>query len=199
MTVCRCADGGVLVHSAINLDEAGMAQVDALGPVRTIVVPNGFHRMDAAAWRERYPKARVLCPTGSKKRVQQAVPVDGGYEDLPPDADVGLETLSGTGQREGILLVRSAGGVTLVVNDILFNMPHAPGFMGFLLRHVTQSSAGLRVTRLARLALIKDASAVRKHLRRLVEVKGLRRLIVSHHQMVEGDVASAILEALKTL
>ena len=54
-----------------------MAQLDALCPVEHIVVPNGFHRLDAPRYKTRYPKARVYCPPGARKKSEQRIAVDG--------------------------------------------------------------------------------------------------------------------------
>jgi hypothetical protein len=50
-----------------------------------------------------------------------------------------------------------------------------------------------------KLLVIKDRAAFRAHLLRLAETEGLRRMIVSHHETVQGDVAAAIRQAAATL
>lgn len=199
MTVARRQDGGLVIHNAIALDDAAMAALDAWGPVTALLVPNGYHRLDARIFKQRYPAARVYCPRGATKKVEEVVPVDGSYEDFPADDTIELETLAGIKEQEGVMLVRSPDGVTLVFNDAIFNMPHVPGFSGWILKHITQSTGGPRVSRIARLALIKDKAAFRADLERLADTPELRRLIVSHHCMVEGDAASAIRQAASTL
>ena len=97
------------------------------------------------------------------------------------------------------MLVRSADGATLVFNDAIFNMPHGRGFTGWIFRHLTQSTGGPRVSRLFRLGILKDKSAFRADLERLADTPELRRMIVSHHRMVEGDAAAAIRQAVATL
>ena len=42
MTVVRRQDGGLVIHNAIALDDASMAELDAWGPVTALLVPNGF-------------------------------------------------------------------------------------------------------------------------------------------------------------
>src|SRR6476659_8280166 len=106
MSIGKRADGTLVVHNGIALGDAEMAEIDAWGPVSTIIVPNGYHRLDAKVFKDRYPKARVLCPQGSKSKVEQVVPVDGGYDDLPDDGAVELVMLDGTKQREGAMIVR---------------------------------------------------------------------------------------------
>src|SRR5690606_35202999 len=105
----------------------------------------------------------------------------GSYGDFPGDPTIELHPLAGVKQQEGVMLVRSADGVTLVFNDALFNMPHGRGFSGWILRHITQSSGGPRVSRLFRLAALNDRQAFRADLERLAATPDLRRLIVSHH------------------
>lgn len=200
MTIARRSDGSLLIHNAIALGEAEMQQIDAFGKVAYIVVPNGYHRLDAGVYKQRYPQAKVLCPSGARSKVAEVVAVDGTYEDLPPDDAMSLTTLEGMGGSEGVLLVFSPDGVTAVFNDVLFNMPHVSGLQGVILKHLTQSTGGLRVTRIARLFLIKDRAALRAHLERLAGTPQLRRIIVSHHEMYAGnDAAGALRRVAATL
>lgn len=82
-------------------------------------------------------------------------------------------------------------GTTLVFNDAIFNLPHQKGVQGFILRYVTQSTGGPRVTRVGRF-LVKDAAAFRAHLGRLADTPGLARVIMSHGRMVTDDPAGMI-------
>ena len=43
MVVYKMKDGGLLIHSAIALDEAGFKALEALGEPTVLIVPNGFH------------------------------------------------------------------------------------------------------------------------------------------------------------
>ena len=97
------------------------------------------------------------------------------------------------------MLVRSPDGLTLVLNDAVFNMPHVPGFTGWILRNLTRSTGGPRVSRVSKLFMVKDRAAFRAHLLRLADTPALRRVIVSHHQMVVDDPAGALRAAASTL
>jgi len=199
MTVAKRSDGDLVIHNAIALDDASMAKIEGQGRVGYLVVPNGYHRLDARVFKQRYPEARVLCPRGGRAKVAEVVPVDGTYEDFPKDPAVELLNLDGVAEQEGVMTVRSADGMTLVFNDAIFNMPHAPGFAGFVIRHITSSTGGPRVSRVMKLFVVKDRAALRENLLRLAATEGLRRMIVSHHEMVQGDAAGAIREAAATL
>ncbi len=76
MTIARLQNGALVVFSAIALDEAEMRKIEALGEPSFLIVPNPFHRQDAAAWKARYPDMRVVTPAGARTAVEQAVPVD---------------------------------------------------------------------------------------------------------------------------
>lgn len=199
MTVAKRSDGDLVIHNAMALDDASMAKIEAQGRVGYLIVPNGYHRLDAPVFKKRYPEAKVLCPRGGRAKVAEVVPVDGTYEDFPKDSAVELVNLDGVAEQEGVMIVRSADGATLVFNDAIFNMPHVGGFSGFVIRHITASTGGPRVSRIMKLFVIKDRAALRANLLRLAETEGLRRMIVSHHELVQGDAAAAIRQAAATL
>jgi len=199
MTIARRGDGGLVVHNAIAADAPAMAAIAALGEIRLILVPSGFHRLDARVFHERFPAAQVVCPAGARAKVAQIVPVNATYDEAPSDATVALETIDGTKAREGAMLVRDRDGTTLVLNDLVFNMPHVPGAQGFVLKHVMGSSGGPKVTRIARLFLIADKPAVRAHLTRLAALPGLRRVIVSHHETIDREPARVLADVAATL
>ncbi len=186
MAVARLADGRLCIHNAIALDEDGMRDLEAWGRPALLIVPNGWHRLDAHAYKTRYPDLVVLAPRAMRRRVEAAVPVDGDYTAFPADPDVRLEHLDGLGAREGVLIVRSGlyrERTTLCFADALFNLSHLPGFWGFVYR-LLGSSGGPRMTRLSRLALLKDERAFAAHLRRLAEIEGLSRLVVAHGNII---------------
>ncbi len=196
MVVAKRANGELVIHNGMALDEASMTKLESLGPVAYVVVPNGFHRMDAGRFAKRYPNAKIVCPSGSKAKVEKITKrVDLVYEDFPEDDHVRLVTLRGIGEAEGVMIVRDGADgkdVTLVTTDMIFNMPHAKGFGGFVLRYLTDSSGGPKVSRLARLFIIKDKQVAADHLRELAAIPGLKRVIVGHHLMIEDHPAATL-------
>jgi hypothetical protein len=213
MTVARMTDGRLLLHSAIALEEGAMAELEAWGTPAVMAVPNGWHRLDARIFKDRYPGLTVLCPRGAQKKVSQVVSVDGSYDEfrqLYPgapqargpefegDASLRLSHVDGVKQTEGVLEVRSDDGVTLVFNDLIFNLPHMPGLFGLVYRLVG-STGGPRVTRIGKLVMIKDRRAVVDHLLRLADTPDLRRVIVSHGAMEAADPAGMLRAAAATV
>lgn len=199
MVVARLDDGRLVVHNAMALEDSAMAELDAFGTVAFVIVPNHWHRLDAGRFAARYPDAKVLCPPGSRKKVEQVTRVDGTYADFPASERVRLEVLDGVGGIEGAMLVEDDDGTTLILNDAVFNMPHRPGPSGLVLRYVTRSSGGPRVSRLVRLFMIKDKQAFRAHLERLATLPRLRRVIVAHHETIDVEPARVLREVAATL
>jgi hypothetical protein len=87
MVVVRLAGGQLLIHNGIALDEPSMAEIERFGTPAFLVVPSGGHRLDALAYKKRYPALRVLAPSGSREKVERVIPVDGTYEDFPRSSD----------------------------------------------------------------------------------------------------------------
>ncbi len=193
MTVVRRSDGSLLLHSPIALDEARQRELEALGPIAVIVVPSAVHRLDVPAYKTRYPGVHVFCPRGGRAKIAEVVPVDGSYEDYADDGVLRFETLDGVGEQEGALIVRSADGVTVVLNDVVMNMDKKRDLLGYVFTTLMGSAPGPRVSRLSRLWYVKDQPALRRHLERLASLPDLKRLIVSHEKLTSGPEAAASL------
>lgn len=198
MTVVRLADGRLVIHNAIALDDDLMKQVEGWGTPAFMVVPNGAHRLDAPAFKKRYPALRVVAPSGSRAQIEQVIPVDLTYEAFPPDEAVRFETLRGVADSEGVMIARSSDGVTVVLNDAVFNMDRKRDPLGFFFTTVLGSAPGPRVSRLAKLLFIKDKAALRSDLERLAAIPELQRVIVAHEKVTSGPSAAEVLRQAAT-
>jgi hypothetical protein len=198
MTAVRLDDGGLLIHNGVALDDAGMKQLEAFGAPRYLVVPSKFHRLDAARFKQRYPQLKVYAPRNARASVEQVVRVDGSYEDFPKRDDVRFETPAALGGLEGVMLVRSPDGTTVVLNDAMFNMNRPKAFMANLITSLLGSAPGPRVSRLAKAAIIKDKRAFRADLERYATIADLARVIVAHEKVASGPDAAAALRTAAT-
>ncbi|HYQ15256.1 MAG TPA: hypothetical protein VEQ58_05860 [Polyangiaceae bacterium] len=188
MTVARLQDGRLVIFSAIALDEAEMAQLEAFGTLSYLVVPGDIHRMDAKIWKERYPSLIVIAPEGARKKVEEVVAVDTTNADFGDDS-VRFVTVPGTEEHEAALLVKTASGTTLVVNDLIWNVDNRPGFGGFLFRLMGLTGPDPQIPSVVKLRGIKDKPALRHQLEQWATIRDLNRIIVSHGAMVERDPA----------
>jgi len=123
MTVFRLGSGEVAVHSAIAMDEAGMAALETIGQPSWILVPNSLHSSDASWYGERYPSARILVPAAKRKKLFEKVRrIDGSLDDDWPEAlrgELAIVPLHGT--RIGEVAVVHLPSRTLVLTDAVFN------------------------------------------------------------------------------
>lgn len=198
-TLVRCSDGSLLIHSGIAADARTMDQLDALGPVKWLVVPNAYHRLDAYVFKARYPQARVLCPRGATAKVREVVEVDGTLDDFPPDARVRMFHLDGVGEREGAVTVSGPDGVTLILNDALFNLEKMRGLFGFVYGTLMGNAGKPKVTTLYRRFVVKNRRAFREHLERLASIPGLQRILMSHGVPITHRAPQVLTEVARTL
>jgi hypothetical protein len=194
MIVIRLASGGLLLHSLIALDEAGMKALEALGRPAYAIVPSQHHQMDAPFYRARYPDLMILCPEAARIYVEPRSRIDGTVEDILPALGVRLHTVP------GIKIVEYAydvpmpeGGRMLLLNDVLANVGATRGFLGWLIfRKLIEPSEGPRVGDYFRRKHVRDLDTVNRFLAGLGTIRNLRLVTVSHGDPVAHDPASAL-------
>lgn len=200
MVVVRLNDAKLVIHNGIALDAPQMAELERFGTPAFLIVPSAIHRLDAPAYKQRYPALRVFAPKGSRKGVEELVAVDGVYEEFPHSEVLRLETLNGVGGAEGALIVQSNDGVSVVLNDCMFNMDRKRDPLGFLFTTVMGSAPGPRVSRLAKMTLVKDKKALRADFERFAALPNLVRVIVAHEKVASGaDARASLLQAASYL
>jgi len=122
MTVARVGDG-IWVCNPIALGDDLVAAIDALGPVRWVVEPNGFHSKWAQEAMDRWPEAQLLCST-AHATLKTPLPPWTPLDPTPPAAWAGvLECLLIEGSpkvAETVFLHKPSG--TLITTDLLFNI-----------------------------------------------------------------------------
>jgi hypothetical protein len=201
MVVIRLADG-LLLHSVVCLDEPGMQKLDALGPVRWIVVPNQGHRLDAPAYRERYPDAKLLCPATARPKVEQVVKVDATCEDVLPELGISCHPPAGfVPGYELVYEVPVEQGKVLVINDILANSQRYAGLGGLVLRFLGPPGGGFGRPRIVSRFFGRDRPAFKPWLEAFARRDDLVALTVSHGPPVVGadQVKASLAEAVAKL
>jgi hypothetical protein len=198
MSVARLADGRLAFFNGIPLREPEMQKLEAWGAPAILCVPNGFHRLDIHAFKERYPKLGVFCPKGVRGRIAEVVAVEGTIEDLPRGQGIDWVSLRGTKPGEMAMLVRDGSSSSLCFGDALMNLPHLPGLDGLLFRLI-RSTGTPKVTPLAQFTLVESKPALADHLRELSASPGLARLVPSHGNVVETDASGVLRRAADIL
>jgi hypothetical protein len=195
MTVWRAGDGRLAVHSAVCVDAPTLAALEVLGPIGWIVVPSGFHRLDAPRWKARFPAAAVVAQPAAHRRIAARVAVDGELDRLPPGGDVTWQAADGV-PHEAVFIHRAPdGSETAICNDAFMNLPdRLPGVKGALVR-LLGSTGGPKVTWTARVGIVDDRRAWADHLRRLAARPALARIIPGHGAIVTADAGAAFRRA----
>jgi hypothetical protein len=192
MTVVALAAGGSAIWSPVPLREPEMSRIEALGPVRFLIVPNQAHRLDLKAWKARYPAARVIAPPSAREAVSEAAPVD-ATEDIVRDPALVFEQVAGTKADEFALRVSSADGLTLILNDILSNVQHPEGVGAKIMAHLFGFGTDHpQTSRPVRWMYVKDPAALAAQLRAWAAFPALRRVIVSHGDVIDEAPGAAL-------
>ena len=186
MTVVRLTDGRLVVYSAIALNETEMSALERFGTPSFLIVPNDIHRMDVKAYKKRYPALKVIAPAAARAKVEEIVPVDATSIDFG-DPAVRFGSVAGTGEREAALVLEGTRGTTLILNDIIFNLRNRPGVAGWLFKAVGLTGDEPRIPLPIRMREVKDKYALRAELERWSRLPNLKRVIISHGEIIAND------------
>lgn len=96
--------------------------------------------------------------------------------------------LPGSGGIEAALEFREGGRLTLLLNDVVGNLPPSHGLV---LRAMGFATVRPRIPRAAKRWLVKDAGALRAQFERWAD-EPVERVLVSHGRPVVDDAAGAL-------
>jgi hypothetical protein len=191
MTIVRTRDRRLIIFSAVAMDEASMARIEAFGEPTFLIVPNNHHRLDASIFKIRYPGLTVVTPEGAREKVEEVVPVDTASPDFG-DPAIAFIAVPGTLDHESALTVQNAGGTTLVLNDLIGNIRHEHGFSGWLLRAMKFAGDEPHIPTPVKAAVVDNKEAVRRQLLEWSEIADLKRVIVSHGDIIDDNPRDAL-------
>jgi hypothetical protein len=175
-----------------------MGVLESFGIPGFLIVHNDIHRMDVKPWKDRYPDIKVIAPAGARAKVARVARVDASDVDFG-DPRVLFVTLAGTGEREAALMIRTENGTTLVLNDIIFNLPNRPGLTGRLFAKIGMTGNEPRIPFPVRLREVKDKEALGKQLETWARLPALRRVIVSHGAIIGQEAGQDPAEVLAAI
>jgi hypothetical protein len=193
MHTVELAPDQVLVHSPTWIDDDTFTNVEAHGRPAILFAPNHFHNRSLARFRERYPDALAVASAGAVPRltrmghrglaVTSEVPLPAGMRWLLPD---------GTRSGEAWLAIDAEDGPTWIMCDAFFNEPGPiTGLIGTLLR-LGRITPGLSLGATFKHLCLNDRTRYLESVRELLARENPRRVLFSHGQPLEGDVASRL-------
>jgi hypothetical protein len=109
-------------------------------------------------------------------------------------------TVPGTDAHEMALIVSGPGGTTLVLNDLIWNIDERPGFGGWLMKvsGMTGKAPHLPPSLVARRS-IRDKPALRYQLATWAALDSLKRIIVSHGDIIEQNPTGVLRDLAQQL
>ncbi len=197
MVIYKLSSGGLLIHSAVALKGESMQQIEALGSLEYMIVPNKYHRLDAQLYKQRYPNIKVICPAAIRSNAEKKVSVDNTVGEVADK--IGIEYHVAAGFRPGDLVYKLdvTGGKALVFCDLVFNMEHFGGLDGWLLK-LLGSTGFFGSSWIARLQM-KDKGAIKSLLLNLSDTKDLRMILVSHGKPILENCNEKLKQAASLL
>ncbi len=181
MTVVQSRAGNLVIFSAIALEEPDMAELEALGRPAFLIVPSERHRLDAPSYLRRYPNLTVVGPRAGAEKIGEVVRVETSTPDFGDSTIRYVEVAA-----DSAVEVDGEDGLTLIVNDLIGDIHGEKGLGGWLLR-VMGFAGDPDVPGPVKLTLGKRKSEVAQQFRRWAEREDLRRIIVSHGDIIDTD------------
>lgn len=195
MTVVRLPERRLLIHSAIAMRDEDLRELESLGTVSWVVVPNSFHGSEAGEYLNRFPQARLFTPAALRAKIAPKASVSGSIEeDLSRELPHELRVipLRGARMHEAALVHRPSR--TLVLTDAVFHLRSE--YSGVLRAFLKLNGIFDRFgpSRIFRYLLVSDRRALRESLDRLLE-EDFDRVVMSHGDVLERGGNKAVREA----
>jgi hypothetical protein len=190
MTVIRLDDGRLIVHSPGPISRELGDELDALGPVAFIVVPQQ-HGKFTRPTSQRYPAAQLLA-AASAPRGQTSVSFHSSLTDEPPAAWTGqVETHLVRGFRLGEVVLFHRPSRTLVITDLCFNIQESPSRAARAFCRANGMWRHFGPSRLIRLLAVSDRDAFQRSLDRILQWE-FERIIPGHGDVIERGGPAAL-------
>jgi hypothetical protein len=94
--IARLPDGRLVFMNAVALSDEAMREIEAWGKPALLLAPTGFHTIDLAPFKTRYPQLKIVCSEGFRGRIGRYVPMDDGLDVLPATDRFRAFALQGT-------------------------------------------------------------------------------------------------------
>jgi hypothetical protein len=192
MTVLTLADGGLVLHSPIPIDDALRAEIAAAGEVRAILAPSTFHHLFVADAQRAFPGVPTYAVVGlaEKRPDLELLP-------LPPDlwsGELDRVTIGNRVMREVVLYDRASR--TVIAVDLVEHFRDETPGTNWLLRTSFKLFGMWNKPRPApelRL-LTRDRAAAKSALEQILDWD-FDRMVFAHGELLETGGKEALREA----
>lgn len=190
MTVIRLADGELILHSPVPISPELRDELDALGPIGFVVVPEA-HGKFAGQATQSYPSARLLAAP-SAPRHRKSLSFHASLADQPPAAWAGRvesHLVLGFRLHEVVLFHRSSR--TLVLTDLCFNVQRSSSRGARLFFRANGMWQRFGPSRIIRQIGVSDRAAFQRSLGHVLRWD-FERIVPGHGDVIEHGGPAAI-------
>lgn len=190
MTVIRLDDGRLIVHSPGPISRELGDELDALGAVAFIIVPQQHGKFTSAA-AARYPDAQLLAAAAAP-RGQASVAFHSSLTDEPPAAwSNQVESHLVRGFRLGEVVLFHRPSRTLVITDLCFNIQTTSSRIARAFCRVNGMWRRFGPSRLIRLLAVSNRGEFQQSLTKILEWD-FERIVVGHGDVMERGGPAAL-------
>lgn len=199
MTVVRCADGGLWLHSPVPITPALKQALDQLGPVRWIVAPNRSHHLFAAQALSAFPNAQLWGAPGLRAKrpdltsLRELPQTHSSTDPAPWQADLDQVFVQGIPMVSETVWFHAASG-TVLITDLCMWFTRAWPWQTRLYGRLNGTVDALAVSRLVRL-LTRDKAAAAESCDRILRWP-IERVVIAHDCIMETDARTQLAQAL---
>ncbi len=188
----------LVVSPGAPFDDARHAELARWGRPAWLLAPNHFHNAGIAAWKARYPDARVVAHPRALPRLRRQVP-GVAFEDLSgleAELPAPMRLLCPPGARQGEVWVslRTPAGVAWFVTDALVNESKLVGPAGAML-WLAGFRARLMTNPLFKTFFLDDRAAYRRWALDELAREAPTLFVPAHGRTLEGPDTPALLQA----
>lgn len=185
MTVCRVCDRDLVIHNAFQLRPEDISELERLGTVRWILVPNRFHSSEAGYLREKFPEARVIASPAARKALKKnGCPVAGWFPEDWKNLDMPAFEVRGTrGLGEWVFLHRPSR--SLLVTDLVFHMREGSRPMDRSFLRMNDIDGICAPSRIFKMLFVKNVRELERSLSEILR-EDFDRLIMNHGEVVRA-------------
>lgn len=194
----------LILVSPTAVPEEIMKQIESVGSIDYLIIPNAYHRMDAAVYHQRYPTAKVVTlPDWVRTRVSEVVPVDMDVRELETIFPGSVRVVRITGMADpakevgdfeyAYEFLREDGTWAFVVTDALFNFQDKSLFKRMLGIRGIEQPDGCCTPIMGRISqyLAFDTKLVKEFYRGLAKRNDMSMILMAHGDIFLGDTQKA--------
>ena len=198
MTVVELPDGKLWIHSPIPPNKTIRAQLDAIGCVHTVIVPNRSHQLFLGDFLTHYPDVTIYGPADVFiSRAGHA-----GYNTLDADASENWSPTLKFWVFDGIPKIEESIwfhtiSSTLIITDLCQNWSGELPLSAYIYAKLNGVSGTLSVPRIVRY-MVSDKSAAAASVDQILKLP-ISRIVLGHNSIIETEARKQLSSALDVL